>query len=163
MSLLPTCCRRHAVYLKGVSVLPRWNVMILSLSSQAYSMFLLLLPLPAEQLIAHFHAFKCKRIQHQAGFFSTFCFIAHNCRKGLLKSEIGPSLHKILTPGLDLGPEENYKILPESTPSLWIHGNLYHLTCTAITLYTQSKKLLLTVMQCSLSTISSFALGRSAV
>ena len=50
-------------------------------------MFLLLLPLPAEELIAHFQAFKCKRIQNQAGLFSTFCFIAHNCTKGALKSE----------------------------------------------------------------------------
>jgi len=57
-----------------------------------------------------------------------------------LKSEAAPGLHKIFTPGLDLGPEENCKILPESTPSLWIHGHLYNLTCTAITLYTQSKK-----------------------
>ena len=56
-----------------------------------------------------------------------------------MKSEAGPGLHKILTPGLeslDLVPEENCKILPESIPSLWIHGHLYHLTCTAITLYT---------------------------
>ena len=109
---------------------------ILSLSSQAYSMFSLLLPLHAEQLIAHFQALKCKRIQHQAGLFSTFCFIAHNCRKGLLKSEAGQGLHKILTRDLDLGPGENCKIPPESIPSLWIHGHLYHLTCTAITLYT---------------------------
>jgi len=57
-----------------------------------------------------------------------------------LKSEAAPGLHKIFTPGLDLGPGENCKILPESTPSLWIHGHLYNLTCTAITLYTQSKK-----------------------
>jgi len=46
-------------------------------------MFLLLLQLPAEQYIAHFQAFKCERIQHQTGLFSTLCFIAHNCRKGL--------------------------------------------------------------------------------
>jgi len=162
VSLLPTCRRRHTVHLKGVSVLPRWNVAILSLSSQAYSVFLLLLLQPAEELIAHFQAFKCKRIQYQAGLFSTFCFIAHNCAKGLLKSETGRDLHKILTTGLDLGLEENYKILPESIPSLWIHGHLYHLTCTAIILYTQSKKLLLTITHCSLYTISSFALGRSA-
>jgi len=48
-------------------------------------MFPLFLPLPAEQSIAHFKAFRCKRIQHQTGLFSTFCFIAYNCRKGLLK------------------------------------------------------------------------------
>jgi len=53
------------------------------------------------------------------------------------------------TKGVVLGPEGNYKILQESTLSLWIHGNLYHLTCTAITLYTQSKKLLLTIRHCS--------------
>jgi len=124
-------------------------------------MFLLLLPLPAEELIAHFQAYK--RIQHQAGLFSTFCFIARNCTKGLLKSETGPDrVYKIFTTGLDLGPVENYKIVSESTPSLWIHGHLCHLTCTAITLCTQSKKLLLTMTHCSLYTISSFALGRSA-
>jgi len=52
-------------------------------------MFPLLLMLPAEQLIAHFQAFRCKRIQHQTGLFSTFCFIAHNCRKGLLPQNPG--------------------------------------------------------------------------
>jgi len=42
-------------------------------------------PLPAEKFIAHFQAFKCERIQHQTGLFSTFCFIAHNCRKSLFQ------------------------------------------------------------------------------
>jgi len=53
-----------------------------------------------------------------------------------MKSEAGPGLHKYLTRDLDLGPGENCKILPESIPSLWIHGHLYHLIFTAITLYT---------------------------
>jgi len=48
-------------------------------------MFPLLLPLPAEQFIANFQAFKCERIQHQTSLFSTFCFIAHSCRKGVFQ------------------------------------------------------------------------------
>jgi len=32
-------------------------------------MFALLLPLPAEQLIANFQAFRCKQIQHQTDLF----------------------------------------------------------------------------------------------
>jgi len=47
-------------------------------------MFPLLFPLPAGQFIAYFKTFKRERIQHQTGLFSTFCFIAHNCWKGLL-------------------------------------------------------------------------------
>jgi len=46
-------------------------------------MFSLLLLLPAEQFIAQFQEFQCKRTQQQTGLFSTFGFIANNCRKGL--------------------------------------------------------------------------------
>ena len=35
-----------------------------------------------------------------------------------------PVFHKFLTSGLDPGPKEKHRILPESIPALWIHGHL---------------------------------------
>jgi len=50
-----------------------------------------------------FQAFKCEWIQHQTGLFSTFCFIAHNCSKGLLDLDLNPVGFQIFHGfGLDL-------------------------------------------------------------
>ena len=45
------------------------------------------------------------------------------CRNWEVTPALGGVLHKILTPGADLGPKK-YRILPESTPALRIHGHL---------------------------------------
>jgi len=102
-------------------------------------------------------------MQQQAGLFSMFCFIAHNCRKGLLKSEAGPervytkfwprsgswSGRKLQNPaGVDsFVPLDRWPPLPPN-----MHCNY--------TLYSEQKNLL-TITYSSLYTISSFALGGS--
>ena len=128
-------------------------------------MFSVLLPLPAKQLnFAHFQAFnKIKRIQHQASLFSTFCFIAHNCRKSLLKSEAGRtgftqnfdsgssswSGRKLQNPaGVDSVPLDPWQPLP---PNMHCNYTLY-----------PEQKTFTNYQALFLYTISSFALGRSA-
>jgi len=101
-------------------------------------------------------------MQHQAGLFSKFCFIAHNCRKGLLKSEAGRSGftqnfdsgsgswsgRKLQNPaGVDSVPLDPWPPLPPN-----MHCNY--------TLYSEQKNLL-TITYSPLYTTSSFALGRS--